>query len=65
MPTPESWLLNPENHPLFPESSLTASDLMEMTEPEVRLILSKASKCRLSIRNSHHPKGKTNVVEME
>lgn len=51
MPSPETWLLSEENHPLAPECDLTASDLMKMEENEVRRILSKGCHIRLSSRN--------------
>lgn len=51
MPTPESWLLSAENHPLAPECELAASDLMKMPEKDVRRILAKGCHIRLSSRN--------------
>ncbi|ODM97780.1 hypothetical protein Ocin01_08903 [Orchesella cincta] len=57
MPTPESWLLSSENHPLAPESRLTASELITLKDYEIRGMLRKGANLRLSQRNLHYENG--------
>lgn len=60
MPIPETWLLSEENHPLVPESFLTASELMKLPVRDVRRIITKISNVKLSTRNLHARSGPPN-----
>jgi hypothetical protein len=43
IPKLESWILSEENHPLAPDSAMTAAELSKMPEEEVRGILASAA----------------------
>ncbi|OXA37642.1 UPF0187 protein sll1024 isoform X2 [Folsomia candida] len=49
IPNPDSWMFSENNHPFAPESQLTASELIEHSEEDVRTIMAMTA-ARLSGR---------------
>ncbi|CAG7830705.1 unnamed protein product [Allacma fusca] len=61
IPTTESWIMSPDNHPLAPVSSLNAEELSKKSEAEIRSILARGSELQCVLPSPHL---KDNVPQM-
>ena len=49
VPTPESWIMSSENHPIAPASFLSAEDLSKKSVEEIRRILARGAELQSNL----------------